>query len=47
MSGSEVGGDHVNQQEENMEMLISLVLRQGQLEEQMSSDVPDERAGPA
>ena len=38
MSGSEVNGKHVNQQEEMMEMLRSLVLRQGQREERMSND---------
>ena len=38
MYGSEVNGEHVNQQEEMMEMLRSLVLRQGQLKERMSND---------
>ena len=38
MSGSEVDGEYVNQQEEIMEMLRSLVLRRGHPEEGMASD---------
>ena len=38
MSGSQVDGEHVNQQEEMMEILRSLVRREGQLEERMASD---------
>ena len=47
MPGSEADGEHVDQQQEMMETLRSLVLRQGQLEERMAATVPEERASPA
>ena len=36
--GGEADGEHVDEQQEMMEMLQSLVLRQDQLEERMPSD---------
>ena len=47
MPGSEVDEEHVNHQEGMINMLKSLVLRQGQLEGRMTSDGARGRASPA